>query len=131
MQLIDTPTGRYCIADGRDLGAFLKALKTASKPKRPRVIDCAASKALSGLLRGRNEHGRLCGRVLPIKSRLSRRPLRTRRGRLCARPIRRAAYHAGALSDRRRRRRRLHGGRMLVGLIVLVILAALAVILRL
>ena len=37
MQLIDTPTGRYCIADGRDLGAFLKALKTASKPKRPRV----------------------------------------------------------------------------------------------
>jgi hypothetical protein len=37
MQLIDTPTGRYCIADGRDLGAFLKALKTASKPKRPRL----------------------------------------------------------------------------------------------
>jgi hypothetical protein len=37
MQLIDMPTGRYCIADGRDLGAFLKALKTASKPKRPRL----------------------------------------------------------------------------------------------
>ena len=38
MQLIDTPTGRYCIADGRDLGAFLKALKTASKPKRARLL---------------------------------------------------------------------------------------------
>lgn len=37
MQLIDAPTGRYCIADGRDLVAFLKALKTASKPKRPRL----------------------------------------------------------------------------------------------
>jgi hypothetical protein len=37
MQLIDTPTGRYCIADGRDMGAFLKALKAASKPKRPRL----------------------------------------------------------------------------------------------
>ena len=37
MQLIDTPTGRYLIADGRDLGAFLKALKSASKPKRPRL----------------------------------------------------------------------------------------------
>jgi hypothetical protein len=27
MQLIDMPTGRYCIADGRDLGAFLRRLK--------------------------------------------------------------------------------------------------------
>ena len=37
MQLIDTPTGRYCIADGRSAADFIKALKAASKPKRPRV----------------------------------------------------------------------------------------------
>ena len=37
MQLIDTPTGHYCIADGRSAADFIKALKAASKPKRPRL----------------------------------------------------------------------------------------------